>query len=184
MAAYRMITVGLMLFSAVAAAEQLPPPAYQLAAQQAGIPSQILFAVALQESGTQLRGQVMPWPWTLNVAGEPARFADRQSACRALQHAMLEHDRKRIDVGLGQTNLGHNGERYASACAALDPRRNLAVTAALLREHYDATGNWLEAIGRYHRPAGGVLAARYRASVQRQLNRLNASPYLAQETSP
>ena len=36
---------------------ETPPPAYQLAAYQAGIPSEVLYSVALQESGTRLRGR-------------------------------------------------------------------------------------------------------------------------------
>lgn len=140
----------------------LPPPAYQLAAARAGIPASVLFAIALQESGTPLRGHLMPWPWTLNVAGTPQRFAHREEACAALKLALVRHDPKRIDVGLGQTNLGYHPDRYRSACAALDPRANLAVTAELLRAHYADSGDWVVAAGRYHRPAGGPPAARYR----------------------
>jgi hypothetical protein len=57
-------------------------------------------------------------------------------------------------------------------CDALDPYRNLAVTAALLREHHTVTGDWVLAAGRYHRPAGGAPAARYRAGFSRQLEGL------------
>jgi len=46
----------------IASAQEVPPPAYQLAAQQAGIPSPVLFAVALQESGARLHGRLIPWP--------------------------------------------------------------------------------------------------------------------------
>ncbi|MFZ3118195.1 MAG: lytic transglycosylase domain-containing protein, partial [Variovorax sp.] len=37
-----------------AQAGEIPPPAYQVAAQRAGIPSTVLYAVALQESGTRV----------------------------------------------------------------------------------------------------------------------------------
>jgi hypothetical protein len=37
--------------TAIAFGQEVPPPAYQLAAQQAGVPSPVLYAVALQESG-------------------------------------------------------------------------------------------------------------------------------------
>ena len=48
--------VILQALAAGALATETPPPAYQLAAYQAGIPSEVLYSVALQESGTRLRG--------------------------------------------------------------------------------------------------------------------------------
>ncbi|MDH0131715.1 transglycosylase SLT domain-containing protein [Pseudomonas asiatica] len=174
--ATRRLTLALALLGGTAVqADGLPPPAYQLAAAQAGIPASVLFAIAQQESGTSLRGQLVPWPWTLNVAGTPQRFATRELACSALTVALTQHDAKRIDVGLGQTNLGYHPERYPTACDALDPRSNLAVTADLLREHYADAGDWVIAAGRYHRPAGGAPAARYRSQFSQHWQRLEAA---------
>lgn len=164
-----------MLMMLAAHADELPPPAYQLAAHDADIPSAVLFAIALQESGIRVRGRLLPWPWTLNIAGTPYRFANHQAACHALLQALTQHDAKRVDTGLGQINLGYHGQRFASPCDALDPYRNLAVTAALLHEHHATTGDWVLAAGRYHRPAGGAPAARYRAGFSRQLERLLVS---------
>ncbi|MGN7934346.1 lytic transglycosylase [Pseudomonas sp. 22447] len=175
MAASRLSGLVLMLMMLSAQADELPPPAYQLAAHSADIPSAVLFAIALQESGIRVRGRLLPWPWTLNIAGTPYRFANRQAACHALLQALVRHEAKRVDVGLGQTNLGYHGQRFSSPCEALDPYRNLAVTAALLREHHAATGDWVLAAGRYHRPAGGAPAARYRVGFSRQLERLLVS---------
>lgn len=172
MATPRLSSLVLMLMTLATQAAELPPPAYQLAAKSADIPSTVLFAIALQESGTRTRGRLLPWPWTLNIAGAPYRFVTRQAACQALLQALTRHNAKRIDVGLGQTNLGYQGQHFSSPCEALDPYRNLAVTAALLREHYAVTGDWVLAAGRYHRPAGGAPAARYRARFSRQLERL------------
>ncbi|WKW30659.1 lytic transglycosylase [Pseudomonas viridiflava] len=175
MAAPRLIGLALILVTFAALADELPPPAYQLAAHDADIPSTVLFAIALQESGISVRDRLLPWPWTLNIAGTPYRFANRQAACHALLEALTQHDATRVDAGIGQTNLGYHGQRFSSPCEALDPYRNLAVTAALLREHHAATGDWVLAAGRYHRPAGGAPAARYRAGFSRQLERLQAS---------
>ena len=175
MATPRLSGLALVLTVLAVQADQLPPPAYQLAAHDADIPSMVLFALALQESGIHVRGRLLPWPWTLNIAGIPYRFATRQAACHALLQALARHDAKRVDVGLGQTNLGYHGQRFSSSCEALDPYRNLAVTAALLQEHHATTGDWVSAAGRYHRPAGGAPAARYRAGFSRQLERLLVS---------
>ncbi|EPN9802958.1 lytic transglycosylase [Pseudomonas aeruginosa] len=155
-----------------AQAQELPPPAYQIAAQKAGVPSPVLFAVALQESGTKLRGRLIPWPWTLNVAGQSERYATRAEACSGLRRALARAPASRIDAGLGQVNLGYQAHRYAVPCELLDPYRNLAIAADILREQHLPGENWLLAIGRYHRPAGGEAAARYRRSVHRHLTRV------------
>ncbi|CRM12305.1 hypothetical protein [Pseudomonas sp. 25 E 4] len=121
-----------LLSTSLAIGAELPPPAYQLIALPAGVPSEVLYAVALQESGTPLRGQVVPWPWTLNVAGAGYRFATRDDACRALMIAIQTAGPSRVDVGLGQTNIGANGHRYRYPCEGLDPYINLSVTAQIL----------------------------------------------------
>ena len=184
MAAHRIALLAVLLPMRLVLAESIPPPAYQLAAERAGVPATVLFAVTLQESGTVLHGQRIPWPWTLNIAGQGQRYPTRDAACQGIHKAARQHDLKRIDVGLGQTNLGHNGARYSSPCAALDPQQNLIVTATLLREHYDLTGDWVQAAGRYHRPAGGAIAARYRAQFRQQLQQLQASTSPTLESSP
>jgi len=166
----------LAVWTAPAQAREIPPPAYQLAAHDAGIPSAVLYAVALQESGIALRGQRTPWPWTLNVAGQARRFQTREAACANLRRALREVPATRIDVGLGQINVGYQAHRFDHPCELLDPYRNLAVAAAILREHHRPGDDWLLAIGRYHRPAGGAPAARYRHSVQQHLARVQGSP--------
>lgn len=166
----------LAAWTARAEAQEVPPPAYQLAAHEAGIPSAVLYAVALQESGVTLRGRLVPWPWTLNVAGQARRFQTREAACANLRRALREVPRTRIDVGLGQVNVGYQAERFDHPCDLLDPYRNLAIAATILREHHTPGEDWLLAIGRYHRPAGGAPAARYRRSVHQHLARVQGSP--------
>ncbi|AEJ05756.1 Putative uncharacterized protein ORF SG70 [Stutzerimonas stutzeri] len=153
-------------------AREIPPPAYQVAAQRAGIPSTVLYAITLQESGIRLRGRLVPWPWTLNVAGKAQRYATRAEACGGLRQALRRTPAKRIDAGLGQVNLGYHAERYAQPCDLLDPYRNLAIAAEILREQHTPSDDWLLTIGRYHRPAGGEPAARYRRSVGQHLARI------------
>lgn len=160
------------LSASKARAQHVPPPAYQSAARAAGVPSEILFAVALQESGIALRGQLIPWPWTLNAAGEPSRYATRRDACAALRRELKT--RRNVDVGLGQVNVRYHGHRVKEPCELLDPYRNLAITATILREQHTAGADWLLAVSRYHRPAGGAPARDYRERVERHLARLLA----------
>ncbi|MBI6855532.1 lytic transglycosylase domain-containing protein [Pseudomonas cichorii] len=156
-------------------AVEIPPPAYQLAAYAAGIPSEVLYSVALQESGTFLRGQkkqLVPWPWSLNVAGATYRFATRDDACKALVLAIAKVGRKQVDVGLGQVNMGWNGHRFSFPCEALNPYKNLQVTSQILVEERAKSKDWITAAGRYHRPAGGAPAERYRKLFAKHLSRV------------
>ena len=59
-------------------------------------------------------------------------------------------------------------------CELLNPYRNLALAATILRAHHEPGENWLIAAGRYHRPAGGPLALRYGQEVAEQLARVLA----------
>lgn len=167
---------ALLLIAAACAyavqAQEHPPAAYQLAATSADVPPFVLFAVALQESGIRLHGRHIPWPWTLNVAGEPRRFQNRAAACADLRHALVGTPATRIDVGLAQVNAGYHAHRITHACELLDPYRNLQIAATILREQHIAGEDWLLAVGRYHRPAGGPPAARYRQSVHQHLLRV------------
>ena len=176
----------LLTLSGAVLAQEVPPPAYQLAARQAEVPAAVLYAVALQESGMTRRGRVVPWPWSLNVAGSPKRYATQAEACAGLQRALRQVPPTRIDAGLGQINLGYQAQRFEHPCELLDPYRNLAIAAEILREQHRPGEDWLIAIGRYHRPAGGEPAARYRRSVHRHLVRVSGaqSSAAAQVASP
>jgi len=171
-AAQAALALCLCAWAMLASAQEVPPPAYQLAAQQAGVPSPVLYAVALQESGARLRGRLIPWPWTLNVAGRAERYATQAEACAGIQRALARTPASRIDAGLGQVNLGYHAHRYGHPCDLLDPYRNLAIAAEILQEQHTPGREWLVAMGRYHRPAGGKPAARYRRSVYQHLTRV------------
>ena len=59
----RVVLFGILLLGTpITYGAEIPPPAYQLIALPAGVPSEVLYSVALQESGTRLRGQLVPWP--------------------------------------------------------------------------------------------------------------------------
>ncbi|MBH3329895.1 transglycosylase SLT domain-containing protein [Pseudomonas oryzihabitans] len=177
--------VIMQAFAIGAQGSETPPPAYQLAAYQAGIPSEVLYSVALQESGTRLRGrgpQLVPWPWTLNVAGAGYRFATRADACTALLVALQTVGPKRVDAGLMQINMGWNGHRFgvgAPPCSALDPYKNLKVGTDILAELRAQGGDWINVAGRYHRPAGGAPAAKYRELFAKHLSRVTGVTLLA-----
>ncbi|MCE8005311.1 transglycosylase SLT domain-containing protein [Billgrantia ethanolica] len=174
------VSLWLWLMSASSVAGTDVPRAYVLAAQSHGVPPEVLYAVATTESAVTLEHGRRPWPWTLNVAGRGYYFATRDEACEALTRSLFETTV--IDVGIAQLNyrwqpqLFGAGTRFVDPCDALDPYANLDEAARLLRSHFDASGDWLVAAGRYHRPAGGAPAARYRREVAANLARLEYQP--------
>ncbi|POE04412.1 transglycosylase SLT domain-containing protein [Pectobacterium odoriferum] len=184
------VLLAYLLLTSLAQAQEIPPPAYQLAAQRAGIPSAVLYAVALQESGVYRGERIVPWPWSLNVAGQSRRYASQAQACAGVEQALQDVPPTRIDVGLGQINLGWQKHRYRQPCELLDPYNNLAIAAQILKEQHTPGEDWLLAMGRYHRPAGGAPAARYRRSVSQHLQRVLGpqqqlfAPTISKETSP
>ena len=163
-------------------AQEIPPPAYQLAAQRAGVPSEVLYAVALTESGLRMNKgnrkkqiQLIPWPWTLNIAGQGRFFKTRSDACKTLMETLKTVPAKRVDVGLGQINYGYHAERIAAPCDLLDPYLNLSIAAEILREQHREGEDWLVAIGRYHAPADTGRAVSYRNIANRHLVRIAAA---------
>jgi len=174
-AAQRTLAVLLALVLTTVANARLAqaiPSAYQLAARQEGVPPAVLYALALTESGVRLKQGIRPWPWTLNIAGKGVYFRNQQAACLAIHQAIARHGEKRVDVGLGQINLGWHAGLFGRPCDALQPNRNLRHAARLLRGHFEHSGDWLVAAARYHRPAGGLPAQQYRQIFARQLARV------------
>jgi soluble lytic murein transglycosylase-like protein len=71
-----------------------------------------------------------------------------------------------------QVNWRYHQRRLQSFARALDPYPNIAVGAAILREHFDATGDWFKAVGRYHHPSNTARANAYARSVFARLPRI------------
>lgn len=78
-----------------------------------------------------------------------------------------------MDAGLGQINLGWNGQHFSHPCQALDPYRNLSVATRLLLVHKEPGLDWVTTAGRYHRPLGGTPAESYRKTFARHLGRVS-----------
>ena len=151
------------------------PPGYAAVAREFRIPPAVLYGVALQESvmlfGEPRRRVPLPWPWTLNIAGTPARLPTRAAAeqrLRAALHAGIDS----VDIGPMGINWRYHKHRLLSVERSLDPYWNLRVGAGLLAGHFADCANWTEAVGRYHSPANKARAATYSALVFERLRRL------------
>ncbi len=162
------VLCGLLLgFSGVGQAAPLAaiPPAYRQVADEYQVPPRLLFAIALTESARH----GAPWPWTLNVGGRPYYFASRAEAESALRRWLAKS--KHPDVGLMEINWKYHRKKLQDPTAAFDPWYNLRAGALILRQAYDATGNWWQAAGRYHSTTPS-LADAYRQRVRRWYRRI------------
>ena len=136
---------------ATIAAEPIPYSYLQVAVEYR-IPSEILYGIALAESGQRLNSnKVRPWPWTLNVAGVPRRYPTRLAAWQSLNY-FLQNGIDSIDIGLMQVNWRYHHDKLGTSWAALDPLHNVRTGAKILLSEYLRTGDWRQAIGRYHSP--------------------------------
>lgn len=157
------------------AAGQRPPAAFEAAAARHGIPAWLMYGVALQESVLTIGRAVLPYPWTLNVAGRPERHRDADGARAALRR-YLRTGVTNVDCGPMQLNWRWHQDRLGTVERALDPYVNLDVGANLLADLRRSHGDWRIAVQLYH--AGSLntterraRAQRYLASVERRLQR-------------
>jgi len=128
------------------------PSNYQQIAQEHNIPAAVLYGIALAESGHRLsKGVFKPWPWTLNVAGVPRRYATRKAAYQGLLY-YLHQGIHSIDIGFMQVNWRYHRKKLGTPWQALDPLHNIRIGVAILQQEYQNTGDWQTAIGRYHSP--------------------------------
>jgi hypothetical protein len=116
-----------------------------------GIPSHLLHAIGLGESGRwdpDRRARVA-WPWTINVEGEGHFFPTKAAAVAAVR-AYQAQGHKSIDVGCMQINLVHHGIAFANLDEAFDPQQNVAYAAAFLTDLKETNKSWTLAVGFYH----------------------------------
>lgn len=125
---------------------------YEDVAAYVGVPGDLLYAIALTESGMYKAGNVAPWPWTLNIEGAGKRYESREAMFDGLM-AALKAGQSSVDIGVMQVNWYWQYDKLASPWSITDPTTNIKTGASILKEHYEQTGDWWEAVGRYHRPS-------------------------------
>ena len=138
------------------------------AAAKHDVPYDLMMAVGRVESGRDTALGLMPWPWTINAAGDGA-FFDSRKALKARAEELIAAKADNFDLGCFQVNYGWHGENFASLDAMLDPATNAEYAALLLRKHFEKTGDWIEAAGAYHSLTGDK-AKIYKAKITAALN--------------
>ena len=110
-----------------------------------GVDSQILYAIALRESGTSFNGMRAygPWPWVMNITEvgcdsdechERPHFYSSREAARHVLAAEIEKGNRQIAVGMWQIHLRYNSHYVESPLDLIDPVTNLYVAAMVLRD--------------------------------------------------
>jgi soluble lytic murein transglycosylase-like protein len=144
------------------AADQTAIPAgYVQIAGEYGMPPDVLYRLALHQSGARLdSGQHRPWPWTISVDGRLARYRTREDAYRAIRHYL---DRGRVvDVGLLLLDRPPYAQTLGDPWSVLDPLYNLRLGAYRLRQRFTQTQDWTSAVAAFATPkaAGSVHTSR------------------------
>lgn len=123
--------------------------AAQNAAQDIGVPVEVLIALTLTETGRGGPEGMMPWPWAVNLSGESHFPASATDAAELVQHG-LDAGLTNIDLGCFQLNWRWHGAHFPSVEAMLDPQSNATYAAEFIAGLYAKTGSWRDAAADYH----------------------------------
>lgn len=147
------------------------PIAYQQIASEYAHPPELLFSLALTESGYRYQNTFLPWPWAVNHAGKSIYFDSKNEAYEYCD-SLLKNGDDNFDVSVMQVNWHYNGYRFNSLWDAFDPYINIRVGAEILRDYYTEGGSYETAVGYYHSHDANR-AEHYRERVREMLSRLH-----------
>ncbi|MBY0430040.1 MAG: transglycosylase SLT domain-containing protein [Rhodospirillales bacterium] len=119
--------------------------------RQMGIPSRLLKAISIVESGRydRERRESYSWPWTVNAQGKGHFFPTKAAAITFVQELKAKGIHS-MDVGCMQVNLKYHPNAFANLEEAFEPRANVAYAARFLKGLYDSTKVWPVAASYYH----------------------------------
>lgn len=148
-------------------------------ARRGGVPIEVLYAVALSETGRPRNGRMRAWPWAINREGKGHWFDDRTAAL-AFARKSLATGRTSFDVGCVQINYRWHGHAFPSIEAMFDPEWSATYAAQFLRTLYEERGTWAAAAGAYH-SLTPELAHKYSVRFSRMLAGINPADMDAAE---
>ena len=119
------------------------------AERQFSIPSGLLQAIAVVETGHTRQGVAAAWPWTVNVNGEGRYFQTRAQAESFVTRKKLRGHAS-IDIGCFQINTKWHGDAFASPADMFDPTGGAAYAASFLSRLHGELGDWNAAARSYH----------------------------------
>ncbi len=173
------IIMSLMVFSfgttaAQASRGNVCDRAARHAATETGVPLSVLWAITRTETGRSKDGQLLPWPWTVNMEGA-GKWFETEDAARAYVFKHFKRGARSFDVGCFQINYKWHGTAFRSIDQMFDPLENARYAASFLRRLYRETGDWSVAAGAYHSRTPEY-ASRYRARFDRIRQRHKEQP--------
>lgn len=115
------------------------------AADRYGVPTGILYAVGLTETGK--KGSLQPN--ALNIEGKAVFPRSRGEALATFENARHE-GKTLIDLGCMQINHRYHGARFRSVEDMLDPHQNVDYAARFLASLHARHMTWSMAVARYH----------------------------------
>lgn len=115
------------------------------ASSRYGVPTGILYAVGLAETG--VKGSLQPY--ALNIEGK-AKFPRSPGAAVAMIEAAQRQGKELIDVGCMQINTYYHSEQFKSLRDMLDPHLNVDYAARFLVRLKARNDTWSMAVARYH----------------------------------
>lgn len=119
----------------------------KIAEQKRLLPLQLLLAVAYVESTK--KSTSMPWPWTVNLAGNSKYFMTKIEAINFVKN-QLNEGKTNIDIGCMQINYKYHSKAFDSVAEMFDPLHNVAYATTFLLSLYERFGTWSDAIRYYH----------------------------------
>jgi len=131
------------------------------------IPVNVIRKLILHESKSVFNNKVQPWPWVLNVNGNPHYFNTQQKAIKAAL-VFVGNKSNVVDIGFGQVNWKYHKHRFdGDVRKTLDPRVNLSVVCEILSEALvdKRVLNWVDMVAYYHRTVLDKRAYRYAEKV-------------------
>ncbi len=119
------------------------------AAQQTGVPVDVLLALSVAETGRKQAGGLQPWPWAMNSGGKSYWFETADDLYLAADSA-LRQGRTNVDLGCFQLNYRWHAASFASLDQMIDPVANALYAARFLAKLYLESGDWASAAAAYH----------------------------------
>ncbi|TWB40560.1 transglycosylase SLT domain-containing protein [Nitrospirillum pindoramense] len=161
------LVIGLGLMSAAPAGAACLDHILQ-AEKEAGVPSGLLLAVALVESGQSISSEA----YAVNVKGT-AHFVSTPTAAAKYLRDPKGNLRQDVTAGCMQLSLSDHKAAFHPVEKIVDPKENVQYAARMLARLRATAGSWAAAVARYNGGSGKTAHA-YACKVRSNLVSLNS----------
>lgn len=150
---FLIIASAALALNLAAAHGAAPASVCQTAARQAetrfSIPTGLLQAISLVETGRYKKGETVAWPWTVNVAGK-GHYFDTRAEAETFVSSKKKTGVASIDIGCFQINTKWHGNAFDTPLSMFEPSDGAAYAATFLSRLHRELGDWNAAVKSYH----------------------------------